>query len=113
MSNCRNPAVGSLVDPGSPVVRQVSKEGATGEMLAPGAFSVKGLRHFLPPHPLVMGLGFLFVVDAASAAAHAGERAVKTADAAAPAPAAAAAAAAAGDQEKTGAHDFITWVSPS
>lgn len=86
-------------------MRQVSKEGATGELLAPGAFTVKGTRHFLPPHPLVMGLGFLFVVDAASAAAHAGERAVKSADAATPA-----AAAAAAVQEETGAHGLITWV---
>lgn len=60
---------------------QVTKAGAAGEVLSPGAFAVKGARHFLPPHPLVMGLGFLFVLDAASVAGHAGERAVKSAEA--------------------------------
>lgn len=63
---------------------QVTKAGAAGEVLSPGAFAVKGARHFLPPHPLVMGLGFLFVLDAASVAGHAGERAVKSAEAPSP-----------------------------
>lgn len=45
-----------------------------GELLAPGTFSVRGRKNFLPPNPLVMGFGYLFRVDAASAANHVGER---------------------------------------
>lgn len=76
---------------------QVSKVDATGQQLPAGAVSVQGKKNFLPPHPLVMGLAFLFVLDEASAAGHAGERTAKSADAAADA--LVAADSAAGDAE--------------
>lgn len=39
---------------------------------------IRGKKNYLPPVPLVMGWGLLFKVDEASAARHAGERAVRS-----------------------------------
>ena len=39
---------------------QVSKTAPSGEYLPTGSFMVRGKKNFLPPHPLVMGLSFLF-----------------------------------------------------
>ncbi len=35
---------------------------------------IRGKKNFLPPNPLVMGLGFLFVLEEGSIARHLGER---------------------------------------
>jgi hypothetical protein len=39
---------------------QVSKTAPSGEYLPTGSFMIRGKKNFLPPHPLVMGLSFLF-----------------------------------------------------
>lgn len=59
---------------------QVSKTAPTGEYLTTGSFMVRGRKNFLPPHPLIMGLGFLFKLDDSSLAGHLGERAVRSVD---------------------------------
>ena len=53
---------------------QVSKTAPTGEYLSTGSFMIRGKKNFLPPNPLVMGLGFLFVLEEGSIARHLGER---------------------------------------
>jgi len=40
--------------------QQVSKTAPSGEYLPTGSFMIRGRKNFLPPHPLVMGLSFLF-----------------------------------------------------
>ncbi|CAK0786952.1 hypothetical protein CVIRNUC_010166 [Coccomyxa viridis] len=59
---------------------QVSKTAPSGEYLPTGSFMVRGKKNFLPPHPLVMGLSFLFKLEESCIAGHLGERAPKTAD---------------------------------
>lgn len=39
---------------------QVSKTAPGGEYLPTGSFMIRGRKNFLPPHPLIMGLTFLF-----------------------------------------------------
>ena len=78
---------------------QVSKTAPTGESLPTGSFVIRGKKNFLPPQPLVMGLGLLFLLvctglsigvfptipsstechlqDESSLAGHIGERAVR------------------------------------
>ena len=53
---------------------QVSKTAPTGEYLSTGSFMIRGKKNFLPPNPLVMGLGILFVLEEGSIARHLGER---------------------------------------
>ena len=43
-----------------PASLQVSKAAPSGEYLPTGSFMIRGKKNFLPPHPLVMGLSFLF-----------------------------------------------------
>eukprot|EP01105_Mastigella_eilhardi_P000522 TRINITY_DN105_c0_g1_i1.p1 TRINITY_DN105_c0_g1~~TRINITY_DN105_c0_g1_i1.p1 ORF type:complete len:1068 (+),score=349.96 TRINITY_DN105_c0_g1_i1:41-3244(+) len=45
---------------------QVSKTAPTGEYIATGSFMIRGKKNFLPPQPLVMGVGLMFVLDAES-----------------------------------------------
>lgn len=54
---------------------QVSKTAPTGEYLTTGSFIIRGRKNYLPPQPLVMGLGFLFRLDESCIAGHLGERA--------------------------------------
>lgn len=66
---------------------QVSKTAPTGEALPTGSFMVRGRKTFLPPTHMVMGLTFLFRLEDASLARHAGERVVageRTSDSGAP-----------------------------
>jgi predicted ribosome quality control (RQC) complex YloA/Tae2 family protein len=56
---------------------QVSRAPPSGEYLAHGAFVIRGKKTFLPPSRLEMGLTFLFRLDDACVAAHAGERCVR------------------------------------
>jgi hypothetical protein len=42
------------------LLEQVSKTAPSGEYLPTGSFMIRGKKNFLPPHPLVMGLSFLF-----------------------------------------------------
>eukprot|EP00958_Prasinococcus_capsulatus_P008112 scaffold766_cov560-Prasinococcus_capsulatus_cf.AAC.3 len=53
---------------------QVSKTAPTGEYLTTGSFMVRGRKNFLPPTPLVMGYGLLFMLDDLSLPNHIGER---------------------------------------
>ena len=53
---------------------QVSKTAPSGEYLTTGSFMIRGKKNFLPPNPLVMGIGLLFVLDESSLARHLGER---------------------------------------
>ncbi|CAL8464758.1 g4293 [Coccomyxa elongata] len=59
---------------------QVSKAAPSGEYLPTGSFMIRGRKNFLPPHPLIMGLTFLFKLDESCIAGHLGERAPKSAD---------------------------------
>lgn len=59
---------------------QVSKTAPTGEYLTVGSFMIRGKKNFLPPHPLVMGLGILFRLDESSLASHLNERRVRGED---------------------------------
>ena len=55
--------------------RKVTPEG---DPLAQGVVWTVGRRHFLPPAPLIMGFGFIFLLgDGESVAAHADDRVVK------------------------------------
>ncbi|KAL5981602.1 hypothetical protein ACLOJK_015665 [Asimina triloba] len=56
---------------------QVSKTAPTGEYLTAGSFMIRGKKNFLPPHPLVMGFGFLFRLDESSLGSHLNERRVR------------------------------------
>lgn len=56
---------------------QISKTTSTGQYLPVGNFAIRGKKNFLNPTQLIMGLGFLFKVDEASAANHRGERSVR------------------------------------
>ncbi|KAH7316504.1 fibronectin-binding protein A N-terminus-domain-containing protein [Stachybotrys elegans] len=49
---------------------QVSKSAPTGEFLPPGSFMVRGKKNFLPPAPLLLGLGFMFKISEESKAKH-------------------------------------------
>ncbi|KAK9805687.1 hypothetical protein WJX72_012021 [[Myrmecia] bisecta] len=59
---------------------QVSKTAPSREYLPTGSFMVRGRKNFLPPHPLLMGFGFMFKLDDSSLAGHLGERAPRLAD---------------------------------
>ncbi|CAG5087321.1 Oidioi.mRNA.OKI2018_I69.PAR.g11517.t1.cds [Oikopleura dioica] len=48
-----------------------------GEYLTTGSFMIRGKKNYLPPSQLVLGFGFLFKLDDASVARHAGERRIK------------------------------------
>ena len=56
---------------------QVSKTAPSGEYLTTGSFMIRGKKNYLPPSQLVLGFGFLFKLDDASVARHAGERRIK------------------------------------
>lgn len=56
---------------------QVSKTAPSGEYLTTGSFMIRGKKNYLPPSQLVLGFGFLFKLDDASIAQHAGERRIK------------------------------------
>lgn len=47
---------------------QVSKTAPSGEYLGTGSFMVRGRKNFLPPAPLALSFGFMFVLDEESAA---------------------------------------------
>ncbi|KFA48617.1 hypothetical protein S40293_04545 [Stachybotrys chartarum IBT 40293] len=49
---------------------QVSKSAPTGEFLPAGSFMVRGKKNFLPPGPLLLGLGFMFKISEESKAKH-------------------------------------------
>lgn len=51
---------------------QVSKTAPSGEFLTTGSFMIRGKKNYLPPSPLVMGFAFLFKLDDACVARHAG-----------------------------------------
>jgi len=54
---------------------QVSKTAPTGEYLTVGSFMIRGKKNFLPPSPLEMGLGVLFLLgDEESLRRHKNER---------------------------------------
>jgi len=42
---------------------QISKIPKSGEYLLNGSFLIRGRKNFIPPQPLIMGLGLLFVID--------------------------------------------------
>ncbi|CAM8905650.1 unnamed protein product [Rhodiola kirilowii] len=56
---------------------QVSKTAPTGEYLTVGSFMIRGKKNFLPPHPLIMGFGLLFLLDESSLGSHLNERRVR------------------------------------
>jgi len=56
---------------------QVSKTAPSGEYLSTGSFMIRGKKNYLPPSQLVLGFGFLFKLDDACVARHAGERKIK------------------------------------
>jgi len=56
---------------------QVSKSAPTGEYLPTGSFIIRGRKNFLPPAPLIMGIGILFRVDESCAGSHVGERNIR------------------------------------
>ncbi|ROT35367.1 hypothetical protein SODALDRAFT_346319 [Sodiomyces alkalinus F11] len=49
---------------------QVSKSAPSGEYLPVGSFTVRGQKNFLPPAPLLLGLGVLFRISEESKARH-------------------------------------------
>lgn len=49
---------------------QVSKAAATGEYLAAGSFTVRGAKNYLPPAPLLLGLGIMFKISDGSKSKH-------------------------------------------
>lgn len=49
---------------------QVSKSAPTGEFLPTGSFMVRGKKNFLPPAPLIIGLGFMFRISDESKVKH-------------------------------------------
>ncbi|KAL2757732.1 hypothetical protein ACRALDRAFT_2101226 [Sodiomyces alcalophilus JCM 7366] len=49
---------------------QVSKSAPSGEYLPVGSFMVRGQKNFLPPAPLLLGLGILFRISEESKARH-------------------------------------------
>lgn len=42
---------------------QVSKTAPSGEYLATGSFMIRGRKNFLPPSQLILGFGFMFLLD--------------------------------------------------
>jgi predicted ribosome quality control (RQC) complex YloA/Tae2 family protein len=48
--------------------RQVSKTAPSGEFLPTGSFMIRGKKNFLPPSPLILGFGFMFILDEESSA---------------------------------------------
>ncbi|KAH3765560.1 nuclear export mediator factor NEMF [Pelomyxa schiedti] len=42
---------------------QVSKSAPTGLYLSTGSFMIRGKKNYLPPHPHIMGIGILFILD--------------------------------------------------
>ncbi|KAL6040267.1 Nuclear export mediator factor NEMF, partial [Balamuthia mandrillaris] len=59
---------------------QVSKTAPSGEYLVTGSFMIRGKKNYLPPAPLVMGLGFLFKLDESSIPNHVNERRIRGQD---------------------------------
>ena len=57
---------------------QVSKTAPSGEYLTTGSMMIRGRKNYLPPQPLVMGLGWLFKLEEGSIASHLGERAPRS-----------------------------------
>ena len=55
---------------------QVSKTAPSGEYLTKGSFIIRGKKNFLPPNPLVMGLGIFFLLEESCISRHLGERTV-------------------------------------
>ncbi|PRP86190.1 nuclear export mediator factor Nemf-like [Planoprotostelium fungivorum] len=53
---------------------QVSKSAPSGEYLTTGSFMIRGKKNFLPPSPLIMGLGFMFKLHESCLAKHLHER---------------------------------------
>ncbi|KAF4971861.1 hypothetical protein FZEAL_9734, partial [Fusarium zealandicum] len=49
---------------------QVSKSAPTGEFLPTGSFMIRGKKNFLPPAPLLLGLGIMFKISEESKAKH-------------------------------------------
>ncbi|KAG5924499.1 hypothetical protein E4U53_003412, partial [Claviceps sorghi] len=49
---------------------QVSKSAPTGELLPAGSFMVRGQKNFVPPAPLLLGLGIMFKISEDSKAKH-------------------------------------------
>jgi predicted ribosome quality control (RQC) complex YloA/Tae2 family protein len=49
---------------------QVSKSAPTGEFLPTGSFMVRGKKNFLPPAPLLLGFGAVFLISEESKAKH-------------------------------------------
>lgn len=58
---------------------QVSKTAPSGEYLGTGSFMVRGRKNFLPPTQLVMGFGFMFVLDETATLARRESRLLKEA----------------------------------
>lgn len=53
---------------------QVSKTAPSGEYLATGSFMIRGKKNFLPPAQLVLGFGFMFLLDEESTQRHKAQR---------------------------------------
>ncbi|CRK19325.1 hypothetical protein BN1723_002538 [Verticillium longisporum] len=72
LSVCSSSAWDSKAGMGAWWVRadQVSKSAPTGEYLPAGSFMVRGQKNFLPPAPLVLGLGIMFRISEESKAKH-------------------------------------------
>lgn len=56
---------------------QVSRTAPTGEYLTTGAFTIRGLKNFLPPAQLLLGFGVMFQVSEESKARHLKHRIVE------------------------------------
>ncbi|PJF18364.1 hypothetical protein PSACC_01818 [Paramicrosporidium saccamoebae] len=59
--------------------RQVSKTAPSGEFLPTGSFMIRGKKNFLPPSPLILGFGFMFILDEESSAKRKASRLAKEA----------------------------------
>eukprot|EP01117_Protostelium_nocturnum_P006408 TRINITY_DN2310_c0_g4_i1.p1 TRINITY_DN2310_c0_g4~~TRINITY_DN2310_c0_g4_i1.p1 ORF type:complete len:1128 (-),score=530.66 TRINITY_DN2310_c0_g4_i1:37-3420(-) len=59
---------------------QVSKSAPSGEYLTTGSFMIRGKKNYLPPSPLIMGLGFMFKVHESCLANHLNERSATVQD---------------------------------
>ncbi|KAM0323125.1 hypothetical protein ACHAQA_008975 [Verticillium albo-atrum] len=72
LSVCSSSAWDSKAGMGAWWVRadQVSKSAPTGEYLPSGSFMVRGQKNFLPPAPLILGLGIMFRISEESKAKH-------------------------------------------
>ena len=77
---CRSEAWGSkaVISAWYVAAHQVTKESGHGFRLPTGIFGTHGQKHYLPPSPLVMGVGLLFRVGLGSVARHAADRRVRS-----------------------------------